>query len=491
MRKFLIKQWLKEKQFFWEARTRIFAWYVGLTAVLVGVSIPIFTELAIIQVDHRVKEDLLEEIEVFEEFKRSKDTESKDTQEGLAIIFDCFLENKIPADKTFLIATINGQFYRSSPLSLPQAISQDSPLIKKLAQTRKPIRGKNLIIDSQFGDILYTAEPIAIDGQVRGVLIVANIPDGERREIFATILVVIKVLLVAFFLAVIGAWRIAGRVLKPIRTLIQTANAITETDLSQRIPLRGHGEMAELAKTFNNMMNHLETDFHNQRKFLNDVSHELRTPITIVRGHLELLDYNDPQDIAETIPLVLDELDRMGRFVEDLLLLAKAQTKDFLILESVDLRELTSQMYFKMQGLGKRKWKLDQQAEGTVTLDRQRIIQAMMNLAHNAVKYTKITDVIALGSCIYEDQVLFWIRDTGIGIPSQDQELIFERFTHSSNNQYTSKGTGLGLSIVSAIVKSHNGRIELFSQLGTGSFFTILLPITETPPLKDGRAVSS
>ena len=486
MRKFLIKQWLKEKQFFWEARTRIFAWYVGLTAVLVGVSIPIFTELAMIQVDRRVKEDLLEEIEVFEEFKRSKDT-----QEGLAIIFDCFLENKIPADKTFLIATINGQFYRSSPLSLPQAISQDSPLIKKLAQIRKPIRGENLIIDSQFGDILYTAEPIAIDGQVRGVLIVANIPDGERREIFATILVVIKVLLVAFFLAVIGAWRIAGRVLKPIRTLIQTANAITETDLSQRIPLRGHGEMAELAKTFNNMMNRLETEFHNQRRFLNDVSHELRTPITIVRGHLELLDYNDPQDIAETIPLVLDELDRMGRFVEDLLLLAKAQTKDFLILESVDLRELTSQMYFKMQGLGKRKWKLDQQAEGTVTLDRQRIIQAMMNLAHNAVKYTKITDVIALGSCIYQDQVLFWIRDTGIGIPSQDQERIFERFTRSSNNQYISKGTGLGLSIVSAIVKSHNGRIELFSQLGTGSFFTILLPITETPPLKDGRAVSS
>ncbi len=470
MRKFLIKQWLRKHDWFWETRTRIFAWYVGLTTMFVGLSIPIFTELTIIQVDLRVKEDLLEEIEAFEESFR------EDTEEDIAIIFDRFLQYKIPGDKTFLIATINGQFYRSSPISLPQAISRDSPLIKNLAQTKKPLSGKNTITDSQVGDIIYQAEPVEINGQVRGLLIVANIPQGERIEVLAAILVVIEVLLVAFILALILAWRMIGKVLNPICTLTNTAKTISETDLSQRIPVRGQGEMAELAKTFNNMMNRLETAFKTQQQFLNDASHELRTPITIIRGHLELLEYNDPQERAETITLVLDELDRMGRFVEELLLLAKAERRDFLILEEVDLRELTVKMYLKMLGLGERQWQLDSQGKGKVIIDRQRIIQAMMNLAHNAIQHTTSTDTIALGSAIEKEHIRFWVRDTGIGIPLQDRERIFQRFARSSNSQNSSQGAGLGLSIVSAIAKSHNGRVELSSQLGKGSTFTIVLP---------------
>ena len=483
MRKFLIKKWLKKYGFFWEARTLIFAWYVGLTTILMGLSIPIFTELAIIQVDRRVREDLREEIEVF------KDSYNN-TEEDITVIFDRFLQYKIPADKTFLITIINGQFYRSSPISLPAIIARDSSLIKNLARIKHPIRGKNMITDSQEGDILYKAEPVTINGQVRGVLIVATIPQGERREVLAAIFVVIQVLLVVLFLALILAWIVAGKVLQPIRTLINTAKAISENDLSQRISIRGQGEMAELGKTFNNMMNRLEIEFQTQRTFLNDVSHELRTPITIVRGHLELLEYNNPQERAETIPLVLDELDRMSRFIEDLLLLAKAERKDFLILESVDLKELTIEMYLKMQGLGQRKWQLDHYGEGIVSIDRHRIIQAMMNLAHNAVKYTLSNDTIALGSTVGQEQILFWIRDTGTGIPTQDQERIFDRFARSNNNQNTTQGAGLGLSIVSAIVKSHHGRIELYSHLGKGSTFTIVIPKNNKIALAKKKAYS-
>ncbi|VEP11483.1 Signal transduction histidine kinase [Hyella patelloides LEGE 07179] len=470
MRKFLTKKWVEQYGLFWEARTRIFAWYVGLSAVLVGFSIPIFTRLAVIQVDRRVREDLLEEIEIFEQFL------NEDTEGDMAIIFDRFLQNKIPADKTFLITTIDGQFYRSSPVSLPQTISYDSPLILRLAQTTEIIQGKNLIKDAEVGDIIYKAKPVEIEGEVRGVLIVANIPEGERREVLAAIYIVIEVLLAAFILAVIFAWGIAGRVLKPVRTLINTANTISETELNKRIPIKGQGEMAELAKTFNNMMNRLETAFQSQRQFLNDASHELRTPITIISGHLELLQYSDPEEIAETMPIVLDELERMGRFVEDLLLLAKAERRDFLILKPVDLNELTQEMYCKMQVLGKREWQLDRQGKGIVTIDRQRIIQAMMNLAQNAVQYTNNTDTIAIGSAIDNQDIRLWIRDTGIGVPPQDQKSIFRRFTRSSNSKNSNQGAGLGLSIVSAIAQTHNGRIELYSRLGEGSTFTIVLP---------------
>ncbi len=470
MRKFLIKKWLEKSDFFGEARSRIFAWYVGLSVITVGMAIPVFTQLAIIQVDRRVREDIREEIEAFHK------AANKYGEKDVATIFDRFLENEIPADKTFLIATIDGKFYHSSPVGLPQTLDPESPLVKRLARRKKPLRGKNLIKDPELGDILYKAEPIAIDEQVSGVLIIGAIAKGERREVLAAIIVAIEVLLGAIIFALVLAWRIAGRVLKPLTTLKNTANSISETDLSKRIPIRGRGEMAELAKTFNNMMTRLETAFQSQRQFLNDASHELRTPITIIRGHLELLEYNDPQDIEKTMPLVLDELDRMGRFVEDLLLLAKAERRDFLILESVNLFELTTEMYLKMQGLGERQWQLDNQEQGEITVDRQRIIQAMMNLAHNAVQHTKNTDTIAIGSAIEKEQIRLWVRDTGIGIPTQDQEIIFERFTRSSNNQHASQGTGLGLSIVSAIAKSHGGRVELYSQLEKGSIFTIVLP---------------
>jgi signal transduction histidine kinase len=470
MRKFLRKKSFGEHNPFWEARTRIFAWYVGISAVLVGLSIPVFTQLAVIQVDNRVREDLEEEIEAFEK------SFSENAEKEITTIFDRFLKYKIPGDKTFLITTINGYFYRSSPISLPQAIAPRSSLIQKLAKTTQNIRGEEPIKDEQVGDIIYKAKPVVIDEQIRGVLIVANIARGERREILSAILVVIQVLLVALLLALIFAWRIAKEVLRPINTLTNTAKIITETDLTQRIPVQGSGEMAELAKTFNNMMNRIETAFVSQRQLLNDASHELRTPITIIRGHLELLDVDNPQDITEAIDLVIDELDRMGRFVEDLLLLAKAERRDFLLLKPLYLNELTEEMYRIMQGLGERKWQLENQALGIAILDRQRIIQAMMNLAHNAVKYTEPIDTITLGSAIVLGKIHFWIQDTGIGIPPEDQQRIFDRFVRANNNQTNNEGTGLGLSIVSAIAQSHKGRVELYSKGGQGSKSTLVLP---------------
>jgi two-component system, OmpR family, sensor kinase len=120
------------------------------------------------------------------------------------------------------------------------------------------------------------------------------------------------------------AWRLAGRVADPVTALTRTARAISETDLSRRIPVRGRDEVAQLAATFNEMLERLERAFGSQRRFLDDAGHELRTPLTIVRGHLELLE-DDPVERRETVALVMDELDRMGRIVNDLLLLAKRE----------------------------------------------------------------------------------------------------------------------------------------------------------------------
>ncbi|MGB3193497.1 MAG: HAMP domain-containing protein, partial [Limnoraphis sp.] len=294
---------------FGETRTRILAWYAILIGSCVGLSIPLFTHLVIWQVDQRVAKELQEEIQDFKNCVKTHVFNEKET--APQNIFDHFLSKQIPADKTFLIATINGEFYRSSPLSLPRSISKTSPLIREVSQTTKAIEGH--IIDPKYREVLYQTKPLIIDGKVTGVLIIANILAEERQEALDTFYIVIKALLILVIFALILAWFISGRLLRPIQTLIKTAHAISETDLSQRISVSGRGEMAELAKTFNHMMDRLEKAFVTNRQLVNDVSHELRTPIAIIQGNLESLDYYEPEERPEIIKLALDELKRMTR----------------------------------------------------------------------------------------------------------------------------------------------------------------------------------
>ena len=195
--------------------------------------------------------------------------------------------------------------------------------------------------------------------------------------------------------------------------------------------MRGNDDIAELGHLFNAMLDRLEQAFALQREFVSDAGHELRTPITIIRGHLQLLD-RDP----ETYRIVSDELDRMSRFVEDLLTLAKSERPDFLMLSELDLDLLTEELMAKAKRLGPREWKLEATGAGLLRGDRQRLTQAVMNLAHNAVQHTEEGDAITLGSSHDGSQARIWVADAGPGVPEEDRERIFERFA--------GEGTGLG-----------------------------------------------
>ncbi|MDV2996152.1 MAG: putative sensor histidine kinase TcrY [Chroococcidiopsis sp. SAG 2025] len=228
------------------------------------------------------------------------------------------------------------------------------------------------------------------------------------------------------------------------------------------------------------MLDRLQAAFSSQRNFINDASHELRTPITIIRGHLELMG-DDPQEREETVALVTDELDRMSRFVDDLLLLAKAEQPNFLKLERLDLTTLVAEIYSKAIALSTdRHWQIDRHSPGTIIADRQRLTQAMINLAQNATQHTTTGDTIALGCMQRHNWVRLWVRDTGEGISLADQQRIFERFARTTKSQRRSEGAGLGLAIVRAIAQAHGGKIELSSRPHRGSTFTIVLPVEPT-----------
>ena len=243
--------------------------------------------------------------------------------------------------------------------------------------------------------------------------------------------------------------------------------------------MRGSDEIAELGRTFNGMLDRLEIAFADQKDFLTDVSHELRTPITVIRGHLETLG-DSPREREEAIAVIQDELDRMSRYVDDLLLLAKAPRPDFLRTGPIDLDLFTHDLFAKARSLGDRDWRLDGTGVGIVVADQQRLTQAVMNLADNAVRHTRDGDAIWLGSSLVGDQARLWVRDEGPGVDPADRERIFDRYERGDSAE-PATAAGLGLSIVDAIAEAHGGRVELDSRLGLGSTFTIVLPATPSP----------
>ena len=188
--------------------------------------------------------------------------------------------------------------------------------------------------------------------------------------------------------------------------------------------------------------------------------------------------------------MLLDEIERMNRLVEDLLLLAKAQRADFIRPGPVDVPAWLDDTMDRLRALGDRRWELEARAEGQVVADAQRLTQAVVQLAANAVKFSAPGDLVALGAAWAtgpaapgEDtparSLEVWVRDTGVGVAPEDQQRIFERFGRAETGR-TVEGSGLGLAIVAAIAHGHGGTVGLRSSPGRGATFTLRLP--ESPP---------
>ncbi|HSP73540.1 MAG TPA: HAMP domain-containing sensor histidine kinase [Gaiellaceae bacterium] len=212
-----------------------------------------------------------------------------------------------------------------------------------------------------------------------------------------------------------------------------------------------------------------------QERFLHDASHELKTPITIARGNLELLLRTQPH--SQELDIALDELQRMDRILERLLLLARADQPDFVVHGTVRLDAFLEDVFMRWAELAPRSWRLGRLAAGTVRADAHALRSALDALLENAVKYTEPGESIELRSRTEaEGVVVIEVADGGRGVPSEAIGRIFERFARAdAARTRAAGGVGLGLAIVDAIAKAHGGRCSVYSD-DQGATFALRLP---------------
>ncbi|MGX1623309.1 ATP-binding protein [Streptomyces sp. NPDC055506] len=436
-------------------------------------------------VDNRINRLLTQETGEFANFEeRGGDPQTGRPFSDAGRLLTVFLERQYPDADEELIGLVG----RAG--GGPRQIRQRHDLPVALPLHRDP-RAKRAVFESPEssgvlrrpeGEIRWAKVTVARQGRAPdAAFVVAFHPERERarvNDMFRTLLVISGA---ALLLTVGIAWAVAGRILKPVRVVRTAAAQLTEQGLTRRIPVHGNDDIAALAETFNGMLDRLERAFAAQREFVDDAGHELRTPITIVRGHLELMG-DDPAEREETVRLVTDELDRMSRIVEDLLLLAKAERPDFVTPEPVQVAELTADVYVKARTLGERDWRLDGVADLEAELDPQRITQAMVQLAQNAVQHTTTGQTIRIGSRTDGPDLELYVADSGPGVQPQDAEVIFERFRRGTARRGTrGSGAGLGLSIVKAIAEGHRGRVRLYGTPGGGAGFALVLHAPRAP----------
>jgi two-component system OmpR family sensor kinase len=340
----------------------------------------------------------------------------------------------------------------------------------------------------------------ARDGSLDYRVIVHQDPSGNFRVIAAPLtdvddavsdlvrtIGVTAVVVVALGAAL--AWWIVRRGLRPVDRMVDTASAIAAGDLSQRVEHKDdRSELGRLATALDDMLTQLEAAFAEREasqarleQFVADASHELRTPVAAIRGYAELYrkgGLSEEEALERAMARIEGESERMGRLVEDLLLLARLDQHRPLDADPVDLTELATDAVSDLRAVEpERPVTLDAPDPVVVQGDERRLRQVLANLLGNARVHTPPGTPVHVAVAAVDGTARVTVADEGPGIDADNRRRIFERFYRADKSRArASGGAGLGLSIVAGVVAAHDGRVEVDSPAGGGTTFTVQLP---------------
>lgn len=380
-------------------------------------------------------------------------------------------------------------------LDIRGRLVNETPAFQKIhvpeASVLQPIQGtpwQGTVSVSADQEVRIYSRTIANDGTVFAIIQVGaslNQVEAALRQVTAELFVA------ALFVLLLGAggsYWLAGRAFAPIRRLIEVARTIKEGDLRQRVPVsQTSDEVQALALTFNDMLASLELTLNRQRRFVSDASHELRTPVAVIRSKtdLALQQQGEIEEYITVLRQINDESARLSHLISDLMVLARAdEGRTSFEMEMVPLHLLVEAVAANAEALAvKRGISLHAETAEPVAVcgDEARLIQVVMNLLDNAIRYTNAGGCVTVSVSKLANKATLAVRDTGIGIQPEHLPLIFNRFyrVDSARTHNSGSNSGLGLSIVDWIVRVHHGSIDVESQPGQGTTFTVTLPCSQ------------
>ncbi len=470
-------------------RFTLTAIYTGLfTLILAGVSL-LFRQNLVSNLDTQTRDDLEQNWTILKGYMRIE--HEGDGAYKPIWFFDQEDQEEASASarvkKTYFIADPTGKAVEMSK-AWEEGLVRDSPAAIKKVLASNQAQWRQ-VTDSAGVPYLIRASYVASeDNRVRYYVAIGQSQAESARLVNRFTLLCLALIPFGMVMGFGTGWIFAGRALKPVLEIAQAAQRIGGSNLSLRIPAHGTGdELDYLIETFNQMIQRLEVSFNQVRQFSTDVSHELRTPITVVRGQLEvaLMTARNEEDFREAIETSLGDIERLSQIVRALLLLSQAETGQVVLqkhrLDLVEMLEThVDQFQIPAEGADVylRFQKLSPVCEGE--FDQIQLERMISNLLTNAIKFTPAGGRISVSVENLGDTAQIVVKDTGRGIPAKHLPHIFDRFYRvpGEKGQATpEKGLGLGLSFVAWIVRAHAGTIDVQSEPGKGTMFTIRLPL--------------
>jgi heavy metal sensor kinase len=458
-------------------RFRLTVWYAGLVAgLLVLFGAAVYIGLS--------------------EYLRSMLTESltKEAQQiGETLLVNVDLSGEIYVTdeiEEHFAPEINGLFIRvtrADGTSLYESgASRDGSFDPRNIKSRAEKTGTSRIEALPDGTKLMISAVPSTSREGESFVIEAGAPLKQSESVLHGLLLTFAVgLPLVIAVAIAGGYFLMRRALAPVGAITKTAEQITSRNLSERLPEAATGdELEALSIALNRMIGRIEHSFRHMNRFTADASHELRTPLTVLRGELEAFarrtDISD--DARETIESALEETERLARIVESLLAISRLDAGEALMnREHFDLAELTADTVDQMRLLAEDKQinlKCIAQNAAPVEGDSGRLKQVIVNLVDNAIKYTGEGGNVEIKVGTEDGSARLEVSDSGIGIPAESLSHVFERFYRVDKARSRQLGgAGLGLSIVKSICKAHGGTIQVESNDGKGSRFTVDLPL--------------
>ncbi len=406
---------------------------------------------------------------------------NRPSTQSLTVFTRTFLANQGPSAVNFIVVALPGAHLvlgtqGSAKLSQSPAIA---------AALKRPPASATFSSTTINGiSEIVLAVPIVESGHAVGTfLTTGSLADlqSTRAHMFGLAIAEGIILLLAAFVSV---YLLLSRLLGSVRRLTRTAADIgLRGELGVRLgDEHGGDEVGAMAATFNAMIDKIDSAVSLQRRMMSDVSHQLRSPITVVRGHLDVMSrgpLDNPAQTRETVVTVIEELDRMNRLVERLLLLGRSLESDFTDIHPIDVRALLLDLSSACEMLAPRRWAVGPIPDVIVYGDLDKLRSAILNLVENAVHATHADDSIRLSARLAGATKIptleILVDDSGPGIAVAKRASVLQRFTSSSS--FTSGGTGLGLAIVGAVARSHGGSVSIDDSPLGGCRVTIAIPL--------------